>query len=332
MALACAAPAQTFTADEAYGAALAAYDTAAFGQARELAELAAQNGNARAAVLLGYLLERGLGGRESQAQAARWYRAAGELGDADALFALGVMAREGRGGLSPASAEDYLRRAADAGRLEARHELALTFLNPAYGLENRTRGRTLLEQAAAEGVAAAQRDLGRLLIEEDDVEDALSWLRLAADAGDAEAQFTLGYLYAEGQVIEPDDARAREYLHEAAEAGHPAASADYGWLLYLDAANATERHEAVAWLAQAAEGDDAEGHFRYAWALAENAAGMGDLVDAYRQLLLAERAGEATVPAYRNDRERLRAWLENALAELPGDRAAEVRAQIEAAD
>ena len=57
---------------------------------------AAAAGHVRASSLAGFLLERGLGGTMDEDQARTFYQADAAAGDADALFALGLMARDGR--------------------------------------------------------------------------------------------------------------------------------------------------------------------------------------------------------------------------------------------
>ncbi len=288
-------------------------------------------GHPRAAVLMGYLAERGLGMARDDEAAARWYARGAALEDPDALFALGVMARTERGGLEASEAEDFLLRAADAGRADARYELAVTFLDPAADAPDPERGEALLRQAAADGVPAAQRDLALLLLEQEgdaaDLAAALTWLEVAAEQ-DAEAAYAFGLLLAEGDRVARDAERAESYLRQAAEDGLSAAAADLGWLLYHDD-QTDAREEATAWLAQAAEGGDGEGRFRYAWALTETAfldwregrsVSRDDVETAYRNLLLAEADSLAETGVLDDHRTRLRTILEEVLP--PEERAA----------
>jgi len=53
----------------------------------------------------------------------------------------------------------------------------------------------------------------------DDRESA-HWFKLAADQGQAEAQYNLGVLYANGQGVSRDDAEAVRWYRLAAERGH----------------------------------------------------------------------------------------------------------------
>ena len=53
-----------------------------------------------------------------------------------------------------------------------------------------------------------------------DYEKAAQYFEKAAELGQAEAQFTLGYMYLVGQGIEKDYIRAAYYFEKAAKQGH----------------------------------------------------------------------------------------------------------------
>jgi TPR repeat protein len=58
-----------------------------------------------------------------------------------------------------------------------------------------------------------------------DARAALPWLQLAADAGHPIAEFHLGEIYQDGEVVKQDLKRAKEYYAEAAARGVTAAGA-----------------------------------------------------------------------------------------------------------
>ncbi|MFL5047776.1 MAG: tetratricopeptide repeat protein, partial [Xanthobacteraceae bacterium] len=60
---------------------------------------------------------------------------------------------------------------------------------------------------------------------------AVTWLRLAADQGDAAAQFRLGLMYSEGQGVPQDHAEAARWYRLAADQRYPQAQYNLG-LLY----------------------------------------------------------------------------------------------------
>ena len=83
-----------------------------------------------------------------------------------------------------------------------------------------------IRQAADQGDAEAQVDLGSMYDEGDDwmgiAEDhdqAVHWYRLAADQGDTWAQYNLGLMYDEGRGVPQDDAQAVSWMRQAAEQG-----------------------------------------------------------------------------------------------------------------
>ena len=50
--------------------------------------------------------------------------------------------------------------------------------------------------------------------------DDIANLRVKANAGDADAQYKLGYAYSEGQGVPQDSAQASSWVRKAAEQGH----------------------------------------------------------------------------------------------------------------
>jgi hypothetical protein len=81
---------------------------------------------------------------------------------------------------------------------------------------------------AEQGDPRAQTTLGLLYyrgskdVPRDEAE-AAKWFRLAAEHGDATAQFNLGVMYSEGQGVPQDHAKAAKFYRSAAEQGNPQA-------------------------------------------------------------------------------------------------------------
>ena len=57
-----------------------------------------------------------------------------------------------------------------------------------------------------------------------DFSNAATLFTKAADAGDAEAQYQLGLLFASGKGVEADLAKAQALMYQAAAQGHPGAT------------------------------------------------------------------------------------------------------------
>ena len=159
----------------------------------------AEQGDKRAAFLLGSRYASGRGGLRDDSEAVRWFRRAAEAGLAEAQYNLGIMYASGRG-VKPdlAEAARWYRRAADQGLAEAQFNLGTL-----YGT-----GR---------GVG---RDEGR----------AAAWLERAAERGLARAQYNLGVLYEHGRGVRLDGQQALAWYQRAAEQGFEPAAARFAAL------------------------------------------------------------------------------------------------------
>jgi TPR repeat protein len=89
---------------------------------------------------------------------------------------------------------------------------------------------TAIRNAAEQGNAAAQFNLGELYLNGDGVSrddtQAVAWFRKAAEQGNAPAQFNLGMMYANGRGVPRDDVQAVVWFRKAAEQGLDAARSE----------------------------------------------------------------------------------------------------------
>ncbi len=148
----------------------------------------AEQGDSRAAYLLGTRYASGRGGTRDDSQALRWFKVSAELGLAQAQYNLGIMYAGGRGGPKDMrSAAYWFRQAAEQGLAEAQYNLG-TLYATGNGLEvDFSTAVILLGKAAEHGVAGAQYNLG-LMYEygkgtRRDLERSLKWYRLAESQG-----------------------------------------------------------------------------------------------------------------------------------------------------
>lgn len=126
---------------------------------------------------------------ENFTEAARWYRAAAELGLADAQNNLGAMLLSGSGiAKNPKDAVLWYRKAAEQSQMHAQFNLGMLYL-------------------AGNGVAQSD-------------EQAARWLHTAAEQDDLEAICQLGNLYQLGRGVEQNIVTAAELHTLAAIEGH----------------------------------------------------------------------------------------------------------------
>ncbi|MEQ3708137.1 tetratricopeptide repeat protein, partial [Tateyamaria sp.] len=148
----------------------------------------ADQGNASAQVMLGWMYRTGRGVSQDNVEAAKWYRLAADQGNSNAQTSLGMMYGIGRG-----VPQDYSEAA-------KRYRLA-----------------------AEQGNADAQANLGWMYDNgrgvPQDYADAAKWYRLAAEQGDADARFYLGTLYDDGQGVEKDNLYALMWFNIADQSG-----------------------------------------------------------------------------------------------------------------
>ena len=81
------------------------------------------------------------------------------------------------------------------------------------------------------------------------------WLPLA-EAGNMEAQAWVGSMYANGDAVDVDDARAHGWYLKAAEQGHAMAQANVGANCFMARGIDVDLNGAVKWLTAAADNKD----------------------------------------------------------------------------
>lgn len=90
---------------------------------------------------------------------------------------------------------------------------------------------------------------------------ALKALRQASKQGNAEAQFRLGMMYANGEGVELDHARAAELILAAAKQGHTSAQTTLGWLYANGYGVPQDDERARTWYQRAAELGDLKAQY-----------------------------------------------------------------------
>ena len=100
---------------------------------------------------------------------------------------------------------------------------------------------------------------GKALYQQKDYQNALPFLRSAAKAGNAEAQFYYGVCYDFGYGIPKDEETAFEWYLRSAQQGYADAMGNVGFDYHYGSGTQQDYHKALEWYQKAAENGDAHG-------------------------------------------------------------------------
>lgn len=241
--------------DMAYGAFQRGY----YLTARQLAEPLANLGDPAAQVLLGEIYLRGLGVARNAKEAAKWYKAAAETGNATGQFHYALLLLGGSGGVEKdvAKARDLMKAAADAGDPMAEFNY----------------GEMLIQASPAGGF-----------------KEAKAYFEKSAEAGIPDAQYALSQLYAYGRGVDKDLAKARQWLGSAAAKGYAAAQIEFGIWLINGKGGPAEAKEGFQWLKRAGERGNPIAMNRLAHLYKDGIGVAADKVEAAKWSVLAKRA------------------------------------------
>ena len=150
---------------------------------------------------------------------------------AAAAFGVGSASADVRTGIEAWRAGNYeaavreWRPLAERGDADAQFNLAQAYkLGRGVPLDL-AQARNWYERAARQGHAQAEANLGLLLFQNEQREEAVPWLQRAADRGDPRAQYVLGTAHFNGDLVERDWPRAYALMRRAADQGLPQATA-----------------------------------------------------------------------------------------------------------
>ncbi|MCQ2069689.1 MAG: sel1 repeat family protein [archaeon] len=180
----------------------------------------AKNGDPKGMCDLGFFYYAGYFVKQSDREAAKWYKMSAEKGYAEAQNNLASMYEEGKGVLkSIPEAIRWYTKAADQDNTDACFNLAVLYLSqPA---EKHMLAHKYMVKAAETGDPEAQNLLGIMYDEGDGVEQsfekAVEWFTKAAEQGHIDAQFNLAEKYEKGEGVEKSLETAAEWYGAAAE-------------------------------------------------------------------------------------------------------------------
>lgn len=208
----------------------------------------AEQGDKRAAFLLGSRYALGRDEVKDDSEAVRWFTLAAQGGLAEAQYNLGIMYASGRGvPLDPAAAARWYRSAAEQGLAEAQFNLGTVYGTGRGVPRDEALAATWLERAAGKGLPQAQHNLG-VLYEHGrgvrmDAHRALEWYQRAADQGFGPARERHAALSEKmnvpGAVLVVRAAQSATASEAPAHAAPPVTQAAGDWVAAQDPAHFT---------------------------------------------------------------------------------------------
>jgi hypothetical protein len=117
-------------------------------------------------------------------------------------------------------------------------------------------------------------------------------LRVAADAGNPEAQYALATFYKDGTAVPKDVEKAVRLLQAAALADNVEAEVEYAIAMYNGTGTPRNQPAAVALLRKAAKQNNPIAQNRLAWVLAGGQGAPVDKVEALKWHIVAKTAGK----------------------------------------
>ena len=239
-------------ATETFDEAFSAYKQGDYEVAFQGFRRAAEQGEADAQFILGYMYVRGEGVLQDYAEAAKWWHRAAEQGHVFAQVSLGKMFRDGDDVLQDyAEAVKWFRRAAEQGQVNAQLDLADMYSNGHGVPQDEAEAARWYLRAAEQGDASAQFTLGSRYLDgrgvpQDDAKAAW-WFIRAAEQGNAPAQFNLGLIYHRGEGTVQDYTQAAKWYRYAAEQGLPYAQNNLGFMYETGKGVAQDLIQAHKW-------------------------------------------------------------------------------------
>ena len=148
---------------------------------------------------------------------------------------------------------------------------------------------------AERGDAEAQKTLGAIFAKgqgvKQDYKEAAKWYRLAAEQGNAAAQTAMGELCESGQGTSHDDVEAAKWYRRAAEQGYAPAQYNLAALHVIGKGVNLDEAEALKWYRKAAEQGDELAQYNLGMRFLEGKGVKPDVVEAFQWLSLAKDRG-----------------------------------------
>lgn len=152
-------------------------------------------------------------------------------------------------------------------------------------LDLSTRGAKLGDVESMSALGAAHMQETRLFYQ--DYNEAVNWLRPAAERGNAAAQNNLGICYLHGYGVTQDYDMAAEWIRKSAEQGNTFAAYHMGGLYYVGHGVAQSPQEAFKWWLKAAQGGHAIAQCNVALMYEQGEVVRQNLIEAHKWMSFA---------------------------------------------
>jgi len=203
--------------------------------------------------------------RESEPSTAlKWFRAAAQNGQTEAMTQTGLMLSNGKGvsAPDPALAVEWLQKAATAGDVDAMTALAECLIRGKGIAPDPARAAGLLQAAVAFDQPLAFNLLGDLYLKGSGVsqnfDEAARFFSRGAELGSGDATANLGLLHLRGQGFKKDPKKAAEIWKTGAERGFPACMLNYAKSLATGSGVPIDASGAQKWFVAAARAGNAD--------------------------------------------------------------------------
>lgn len=237
-----------------------------YGEAYDVFVSAAEKGLAEAQCELGYMYAEGLGVTQDLEKSEHWYRMAANQGDGSALVSLGFMYYDGtvvpKNRLEAAKLWERaldihpIPRGWDVWHVDVEFLLGDMYLNGDGVKQNYDEALRYLRRAANAGNAIAQNNLAYMYANgkgvERDYEKAFEWGMKSAMQGNAQAQLSMAGAYKRGEGVERDYEKAFEWTEKAAMQGDAVAQNELGIAYELGEGVEQDYNKAIEWYQKAA--------------------------------------------------------------------------------
>jgi TPR repeat protein len=213
-----------------------------------------------------------------------------EEGDADAQFRLGEFYNS-EGGVTIYEIGEWYLKAANQNHVQAQLALGLLYLEWLDEEDYREQALYWIERAAQKGCEAAVKVLVELGPREEDLDGCD--LLVAADEGDPQAQYELGFMLLYGLGRPRDVSAGSTLLYRAAIAGHPKAQMQIA-VNYIFGKNGTvDGAEAIKWLSLSAKQNEGYALYYFGYCYYE---GIGVIKNDEQAAAYLLRSAQAGIP------------------------------------